>query len=92
MVRVEYFTGAAVVGAAVVGGAVVVDVVDVLVAAGVVAAGAVGSAVTGDSPLHAASATTGATRPTTASRRRRAPEAVDGRVVAGSEVFISRPA
>src|SRR5690349_4609801 len=52
-------------------------------------AGAVGSAVTGDSPLQAASATTGATRPTTASRRRRAPEAVEGRARAAAGVFMS---
>jgi hypothetical protein len=54
--------------------------------------GAVGSAVTGDSPLQAASATTGATRPMTAARRRRAPEAVVGRARAAAEVFMSRTA
>jgi hypothetical protein len=65
---------------------------DVLVESGVVAACAVGSAVPPEPPLHAASATTGATRPTTARRRSWAREAVDGRAGAGAEVFISPPA
>ncbi|GAA2745038.1 hypothetical protein GCM10009868_25040 [Terrabacter aerolatus] len=63
-----------------------------LVVAGLVPPGAVGSAVTADSPLQAASATTGATRPTTARRRRRLREAVRGRAGAAAEVFISPPA
>jgi hypothetical protein len=64
----------------------------VVLVAAVVPLGAVGSAVTGDSPLHAASATTGATRPMTAQRRRRVLGAVDGRAGAAAEVFISPPA
>jgi len=67
-------------------------VLEVLVEAGVVAACAVASAVAPDPPLHAASATTGATRPTTARRRSWAREAVDGRAGAGAEVFIFPPA
>src|SRR5829696_5687510 len=94
MVRVEYRGDGVVVGAAlVVAEPVVVGAVEVLVVAEVVpAAGAVGSAVTADSPLQAASATTGARRPATARRRRRVLEAVDGRAGAAAEVFISRPA
>jgi hypothetical protein len=90
MVRVENLAGGVLVGDAVV--VVVSDVVVVVLVAGVVPAGAVGSAVTGASALHAASATTGATRPTTARCRRRAPVAVDGRAEAGAEVVISGPA
>ncbi|GAA2033035.1 hypothetical protein GCM10009740_24180 [Terrabacter terrae] len=78
----------------VVGAAVVVGAVVVLAVADEVLAGAeaVASAVTGDPPLHAASATTGATRPTVARRRRRVPVAVDGRAGIRAEVFIFRPA
>jgi len=78
-----------VLGVAVDGAAVVLEV---LVEAGAVAAWAVASAVAPDPPLHAASATTGATRPTTARRRSWARGAVDGRAGAGAEVFIFPPA